>query len=292
VPTDQGYRVYVDQLMPSRDLSPRERRVIRSAVIGDQHAELWDAAVILNGTVRALSGLTRLLAVSVEPRLDEGQFEKIELVALSERKILAVLTIARGFVRTVVIELEANVDREGLEVTARLLNERLSGLPMKAIREGVRDRMRDSQGADPKILKLILNNSEEIFSTPSAESQVHLSGVPNILSLPEFSDRERMLTLTKALEHKEIFLRVMERRSGSGGLTITIGQENETGEISFCSIVSSPYRAGDLEGTVGIVGPTRMEYSKLVSLVDYTARLVGEVLEGKGKAEEKKAEPA
>jgi heat-inducible transcriptional repressor len=292
VPTDQGYRVYVDQLMEPCDLSPRERQAIRSAVLGEQNADLWDAALILNGTVRALSSITRLLAVSVEPRLVEGHFEKIELVALGDRKVLAVLTIARGFVRTVVIELEASVDREGLEATTRLLNERLSGLPMKAIREGVRERIRDSQGADPKILKLILNNSEEIFSAPSADSQLHLSGMPNILSLPEFADRERMLILTKALEHKEIFLRVLERRSGSGGLTISIGQENETGEISFCSIVSSPYQAGELKGTVGIVGPTRMEYSKLVGLVDYTARLVGEVLGGEESQPPKGTESA
>jgi len=280
VPTDIGYRVYVDQLMSPRGLSRRERHAIREAVLHEAGTSSSDAAAILTGTVRALSSITNLLAVSLEPSLDEGHFEKLELVGLGERKILAVLTIAHGFVRTVVIELEAVVDREGLQATAHLLNERLNGLPMKAIRESLRERMRDVTAADPRILKLILNNSEEIFSAPSAEAQVHYSGMPNILSLPEFADRERLLAITKALEQKEVFVRVLERKGSEGGLRITIGQENEEGEIRFCSIVSSAYQAGELEGSVGVLGPTRMEYSRLAGLVAYTARIVGEVLGG------------
>jgi heat-inducible transcriptional repressor len=277
VPTDKGYRVYVDQLMAPVALSSQERAAIREAVQIEAHGRTRDAAAILNQTVRALGTLTHLLAVSLEPSLDAGRFEKLELVALGDRKLLAVLTIEGGFLRTVVLELDAVVDRLALDETARLINERLSGLPMSAIRRSAKERMRDAAG-DPKVLKLIVNSSEDLFAPTPADGLVHYWGTPNILSLPEFSSKDRMLSLMGALEQKEIFVRILGQKTGQEGLTITIGEENREGEIDFCSIVASPYSVGDVGGSVGVVGPTRMEYSKLVTLVDYTARLVTEVL--------------
>jgi heat-inducible transcriptional repressor len=247
-------------------------------VTGESQGRVVDAATILDQTVKALSDLTHLLAVSLEPRLDQGMFEKLELVSLGDRKILAVLTIEGGFLRTVVMEFVAQVERGALDETARLLNERLSGLPMRIIRQSVQERMRDAAAADPKVLRLILNNTEDLFAPTPAEGQIHYWGTPNILSLPEFTDRERMVSLMGALEEKDIFIRILGKRAGEEGLTITIGEENPEGEICFCSIVASPYTVGEVAGSVGVVGPTRMQYSKLVSVVDYTARLVGEVL--------------
>lgn len=277
VPTDLGYRVYVDEIMRPVDLSRAERAAIREAVMPEAGSGK-DAAALLDQTVRAMGDLTRLLAVSMEPKLQEGTFEKIELVGLGDRKVLAVLTISHGFLRTVVLELDAEVDRETLEATARLLNERLAGLPMEAIRDSVQERVRDASAGDPKILKLILNRSEEIFSPEVADEGIHYWGTPNILSLPEFADRQRMLALMEALEQKDIFVRILGKHVGDEGLTITIGEENPEGEVRFCSIVTSPYRVGEVSGSLAVVGPTRMAYSRLVSVVDYAARIVSEVL--------------
>lgn len=287
VPTDMGYRMYVDELMSPRRLSPREREAIRGAVVGEPTGYVREAAVILDQTVRALGDLTRLLAVSLEPRLDKGTFEKIELVDLGAGKLLAVLTIEKGFIRTVVLELEAVVESDRLHETANLLNERLSGLPMKVIRDSVRERIRDVSQGDPKILKLIVNNSEDLFSAPYDEGSVHYWGTPNILALPEFADREKMVSLIGALEQKEIIVRILGGRRSQEGLTITIGEENPEGEIQFCSIVASPYTVGEVSGSLGVLGPTRMEYSKLVSIVDYTARIVSEALEEEPRTGEK-----
>ncbi len=278
VPTDLGYRVYVDELMAPRRLSARERVVIREAITGEPVGSTGDAAAVLDQTVRALGNLSQLLAVSLEPRLAEGTFEKIELVALGDRKILAVLTISKGFLHTVVLEFEALVDRAKLHETAALLNERLSGLPMRVIRESVHERVRDVSSGDPKILQLILNNADDLFRSGGNEEGIHYWGTPNILALPEFADREKLVSLMGALERKDIIVRVMGKRREEKGLTITIGEENEEGEIRFCSIVASPYTAGGVTGSLGVLGPTRMEYSKLVSIVDYTARLVSEAL--------------
>ena len=278
VPTDHGYRVYVDQLMMPSRLSSAEQQAIREAVVQVSSGSSRDAATILHQAVRALGEVTHLLAVSSEPRLHQGRFEKIELVGFSEHKVLAVLNISKGFLRTVVMELDVHVERDQLEETARLLNERLAGLPIRVIRDSGHDRVRDVTGGDPKVLKLILNNADELFAPASGDATIHHWGTPHILSLPEFADRERMLALVEALENKDIFLRILRRQSGGEGLTITIGEENPDGEIGFCSIVTSPYRAGEMAGSVGVVGPTRMEYARLVSAVDYTARLVGEVL--------------
>ncbi len=278
IPTSLGYRIYVDELMAPKPLSRKERATIRDAVVGEHSGHIRDAATVLDQTVRALGGLTRLLAVSFEPRLDQGTFEKIELVSLGAGKILAVLTIEKGFLRTIVLELEATVNSEALNETSGILNERLSGLPIKIIRESVRERLRDAVAKDPKILKLIVNSSDDIFASPQEDEGIHYWGTPNILSQPEFADRERMVSLMGALEEKEIIVRVLGGHRQEGGLTITIGEENADGEIKFCSVVASPYVVGEVSGSLGVLGPTRMEYSKLVSIVDYTARIVSEVL--------------
>jgi heat-inducible transcriptional repressor len=278
VPTDLGYRVYVDELMSPVKMSPGERAVIRKALFGGGKGQIRDAATILDQTVRALSGITHLLAVSLEPRLEKGFFEKIELLDLGGQKILAVLTIAKGYVRTLVLEIEAQVEGESLHKTAALINERLSGLPMRVIRESVRERMRDVSTGDPTVLKLILNNSQELFAPPSEEGDIHFSGTPHILALPEFADKERIVSLMCALEEKDIFLRILRRKTSEDGLTITIGEENQEGEMQFCSLVASPYKMGESQGSIGILGPTRMEYSKLVTIVDYTARIMSDVL--------------
>ena len=284
IPTSTGYRVYVDELMAPKKLSARERALIREAIAGVQGGgQAWDAAAILDQTVRALGTLSSLLAVSLEPRLEEGTFEKIELVSLGDRKILAVLTISRGFLRTVVLEFEAVVNREQLDETARILNERFSGLPMRVIRESFHDRIRDASCSAPNILQLILNNSDDLFQTDASEEGIHYWGTPNILALPEFADRSKLVSLMGALEQKEIIVRVMGRKRDEDGLTITIGEENEEGEIRFCSIIASPYTAGEVSGSLGVLGPTRMEYSKLVSIVDYAARLVSETLDHEGE---------
>ncbi len=277
VPTDVGYRVYVDEIMEPVELSRAERTALREAVVGEAGSSR-DAAAILDQTVRAMGGLTHLLAVSMEPKLQEGTFEKIELVGLGDLKVLAVLTISSGFLRTVVLELDAEVDRQALEATARLLNERLAGLPMQAIRDSMQERVRDVSAGDPKVIRLILNNSDEIFAPGGSDEGIHYWGTPNILSLPEFADRQRMLALMGALEQKDLFVRILGRHVGDEGLTITIGEENDEGEVRFCSIVTSPYRVGEVSGSVAVVGPTRMEYSRLVSVVDYAARIVSEVL--------------
>jgi heat-inducible transcriptional repressor len=290
IPTSHGYRMYVDELMAPSPLNRKERAAIREAVVGDQAGSIRDAASVLDQTVRALGTISRLLAVSLEPRLDLGTFQKIELVNLGAGQILAVLTIEKGFLKTIVLELEVTATAESLHETATLLNERLSGLPMKIIRESVRERMRDVSIGDPKILKLIVNNSESIFASSCDEEGIHYWGTPNILAQPEFADRERMVSLMDALEKKEIILRVLGGQNQQEGLTITIGEEHPDGEIEFCSIVASPYRVGEVSGSLGILGPTRMEYSKLVSIVDYTARIVSEALGNRADEEEDQPE--
>ncbi len=286
IPTNLGYRFYVDQLMSPKRMSARERALIRDAVAGHVcRGRTQDAAAILDQTMQALGSISSLLAVSLEPRLEEGIFEKIELVTLGDRKVLAVLTISKGFLRTVVLELDAVVDRNLLHETANLLNERLSGLPLGVIRESVRERVSDVSFGDPKILQLILNNAEDLFQTDAGGEGIHYWGTPNILAQPEFADRTRLVSLMQALEEKDIIVRVMGRKREDEGLTITIGEENEDGEITFCSIVASPYTAGEVSGSLGILGPTRMEYSKLVSIVDYTARLVSEAFDEEAGAQ-------
>ena len=127
----------------------------------------------------------------------------------------------------------------------------------------------------------VRKNPQMADSTPTPVAQE--GPEPNFDKWPRVErptpQKERMVSLMGALEEKDIFLRILGSKTGEEGLTITIGEENQEGEIQFCSIVASPYLAGEGCGSIGVLGPTRMEYSKLVTIVDYTARVMSEVLE-------------
>jgi heat-inducible transcriptional repressor len=108
--------------------------------------------------------------------------------------------------------------------------------------------------------------------------QVHLGGATNILSQPEFEDHDKLKPLIGFIEEKKLLAELFATKGTGEGITITIGEEIERGEIKSCSFVTSHYQAGGLKGIIGIIGPTRMRYSKLISLVDYTAKLLSEIL--------------
>jgi heat-inducible transcriptional repressor len=137
--------------------------------------------------------------------------------------------------------------------------------------------LKEASSADPRLIKIFLDSAENLLNLTETE-EMHLGGTTNILDQPEFKDREKLKGLIKVLEEKKLLSALISSQGIKEGITITIGKEIERGEIQSCSLVTSPYRAGKVKGTIGIIGPTRMKYSKLVSLVEYTAKRLSEVL--------------
>jgi heat-inducible transcriptional repressor len=273
IPTDKGYRIYVDTLLEPEELTPSEEEQIKSEILID-YAAVED---LLEQTSRVLAGVSNQLGVTIAPRFDQGILTRIDLIPVAEKKVLVVLAVKHGLVRTVLLEAESNLRTQELHKTADILNERLCGLTLGDIKASMDQRLKEASTADPKLIKLFLDSSENLLNFPETE-QMHLGGTTNIVDQPEFKDRDKLRSLIELIEEKRFLAELICAKGIKDGITITIGKEIERGEMQSCSLVTSTYKAGKLSGTIGIIGPTRMRYAKLVSLVDYTAKLLSEIL--------------
>jgi heat-inducible transcriptional repressor len=273
IPTDKGYRVYVDSMMGREALSSVEEEQIRREIHPD-YAAVED---ILEQTSRVLAAVSKQLGITISPRFDKGVLTRIDLIPVADKKILVVLAVKHGLVRTVLLEAESNLSTEQVEKTVSVLNERLCGLTLGEIKDSMDLRLKEATSADPRLIKIFLDSAENLLNFTETE-EMHLGGTTNILDQPEFKDREKLKGFIQVLEEKKLLSELISSQGIKEGITITIGNEIERGEIQSCSLVTSPYRAGKVKGTIGVIGPTRMKYSKLVSLVEYTAKRLSEVL--------------
>ncbi|MEW6049802.1 MAG: heat-inducible transcriptional repressor HrcA [Candidatus Zixiibacteriota bacterium] len=273
VPTDIGYRVYVDYLLKPQKLTAAEEQAIRQTMLKEGRS----INEILGQTAKLLSDITSQLGVTIAPKFEEGKLQSIRLIPIADSRIMAVVVVGSGLARSVILEIEVSVADTSLTEVESLLNERLAGLTLACIRDTISQRMAAVTG-HARLLKLIVDSKEKIWTEDRA-GDIRISGTDQLLAKPEFADRDRLSRLMKLLEDGKLLSDFLTQ-AHEEGLVITIGRENRIREILNCSVVTSTYRIGNITGTIGIIGPTRMAYDKLVSVVEYTARSITEVLSG------------
>ncbi len=274
VPTDRGYRFYVDALLRPENLTLAEEEKIKNELLSEQPAAFEE---ILEQTSKILANVSQQLGVSIAPNFEKGVLTRIKLIPVAERKILVVLAVKSGLVRTILLEVDSEIRQSSLEETEQVLNERLCGLTLGEIKESKKERLQEVTGGDAKLLHLFLDTSDNMMAALESD-QLHLGGTTNILNQPEFKDRQKLRSLIQVLEEKKLLVELISAKRIQEGITITIGKELPQDGIQSCSLLTSSYQAGGIKGTVGVIGPTRMPYSKLISIVDYTAKLLSEVL--------------
>ena len=273
VPTDLGYRVYVDYLLQPNKLNQDIKDKIRQNMLKEGRG----INEILGQTCRILSDITTQLGVTIAPRFDAGILRRLELIPLSRDRLMAVVVVKSGLARSVIIEIETEVSDKLLGEVEQVLNERLIGLTLGEIRETISNRLSDISGKG-RLINVLIDSKEKIWSD-SAPDSIHLAGADRLITQPEFASQEKLSELLKALENGQVLTEFL-RNQEFEGLVITIGKENRFVEAMNCSLVTSTYKVGNIKGTVGIIGPTRMPYSQLVSVVEYAARTISEVLGG------------
>jgi heat-inducible transcriptional repressor len=280
IPTDQAYRFYVDQIMQPHPLTDieRERLVQEIEVRGSSAVDR-----IVQRAIRALSVLSKELGVAVAPSLEEAIIERLELIQVSSAKILMVMTIRSGFVHTVYVDFPGEVQPDVLASVTRVLNERLGGLTLHEVRETLPDRLRDTGvgegGGAEELLNIFIHSGSELFDwMPSKGGQVHLGQTSVLAAQPEFNTGEQLKGLIQLTEQRALLAEVLGNREHGGGLKITIGSENPEEALSDFTLVTAEYHVGQLKGVIGVIGPTRMPYEKVIAIVDYTSTLVNQVL--------------
>lgn len=277
IPTDQAYRFFVDRLIHPAVLSDAEREHLA------QEIDIPSTGVerLVRRATRALSMLALELGVAIAPRLETAILERLDLVRASSHKVLMVLTLGGGVVRTVYVDLEGDAPDDVLRNVTMVLNERLSGLTLKEIRETLPRRLRDASDdeASTEVLNIFMQAGGELFDLPgTAEGGLHLGHASVLASQPEFASGEQLKELIQLTERTDVLSSALRSLDHRSGLRVTIGGENDDENLSGFTLVTSEYRMGNLRGVIGVIGPTRMPYEKVISIVDYTSSLVSKIL--------------
>jgi heat-inducible transcriptional repressor len=270
IPTDKGYRFYVDTLLRLKPILPADRQHIHQELEGN-----WKSVQeVLSHTAQVLGMVCKEVGVALAPRLYAGVFQRIELIPVAHRKVLLVLMLTSGLVRNIVAEVDSDIPAGVLTDACRFLNERLSGCSLRDIKTQFDKRLEDVPPINRKVIQLFIQYTDYLFDFQENE-QVHFGGTTHIVSQPEFStDSGRLSRLLEFLEHKQTVSRWLHQRPHDHQVTITIGHEHPQGEIQACSVVTSMYQIGNMTGVIGVIGPTRMPYSRLVAIVGYTSRVL------------------
>lgn len=280
IPTDKAYRVYVDALMRVQPVTlPDKERLAEQIGAGGNSA----IEAILRRAAQSLGVLSQELGVALGPRLDQTILQKLELVRLTSEKLILVLTLGGGTVRTIFIEVKGEIADDAIAEVQMVLNERLAGSSLAQIRATLGSRLRDATpvvGGTTELLNIFVQEGEQLFDVASpAEDQAVVLGQASLLAdKPEFASGESMRRLIALTETRTQLAELLRNRPHSPGVSITIGDEHGTQLLGGLTLVTAEYRAGSLTGVIGVIGPTRMPYEKVISLVTHTSSLVTDLL--------------
>ncbi len=267
VPTDKGYRIFVNSLMNLETLSLSEKDIISS-----QLNSLNSPDEIIMLTSKLISEISNQLGVVTAPRFTEGKLEKIEIISLSSTKLMVILSIEAGLVKTIMMEVKSDISRSILEKVSSLLNEKLSGLTLRDIKETFGDRLRDSVSEESGLIRLFIESSDKIFDETVLKSKMHISGTQNLLQQKEFISISNYKSIVELVNQDDMIVHILKKNENENGdISVTIGKENNEKQFEQLSVLQTQYKIGSMTGTIGIIGNKRMNYPKLIPLVNYIA---------------------
>ncbi len=284
IPTRSGYRVFVDSLLKVEPLAPRQMRRLRQGLKPPEEGTDQMAGEVS----RMVAKMTRMAGLVTVPRRNSVAWRHIEFLRLSDRRVLAVLVLDDREVQNRVLEFDRDYPPEILTAAANYLNEQFAGRPLSSVRSGLLDAMRDDMRSLNELAQTALSLGERMFSLDQAgDGDYVLAGETNLMGFTELADLDRLKALFEAFNRKREILEVLDRALAAPGVQVFIGEESGYAVLGDLSVVVSSYGGEDRPlGVVGVIGPTRMAYQRVIPVVDVTARLLGTAL-GKRESAEK-----
>ncbi len=275
IPTDKGYRYYVDGLLDPVRLSQRDKTLIDES-LSRVASEFGEAMEIIP---KILSRLSRHVGYVITPPIREAVLKHIEFVSLQEKRVLCVFVDRSGVVSHRMIEVEEEYAQADLDRAGRYLVEEFTGLTLGDIRARLVGLMVQEKAAFDVLLKSVVNLGTRYLNAEQDERRLVLEGTTNIMKHPEFADMDTMRRLFETFEEKQHLVNLLDRCLDAPGVRIVIGSETDDPALKNLALVASPYQVDERSsGIVGLLGPTRMEYERAVALVDYISRLLSSLL--------------
>ena len=273
IPTDSGYRFYVDSLMQRSKLSRVEESRIEQGI----RPSRGQAEELVQGVSRILSNLSRYASVVLAPKFAQNTWRRMNFVHLNRERILVVLMADSGLVQQKVIAIDELIEQPELDRISNYLNSVLGGVTLHEVRKRIIAQMAEERDEFNRLMQRALELSNKTLE--GEEEHVYIGGTANIAHQPEFADVKKMKNIFAAFEEKSKLVKILDYCLTQEGLRIIIGRESEIREMRDLSLIASPYKSGDhVVGVLGIVGPKRIAYDRMVALVDCTARLVSKLL--------------
>lgn len=273
VPTAKGYRLFVDSLLTVQPLQQAQLRELQLQLQPDQPQRVISAASHL------LSELTRFAGVVVTGRKAGTRIRQLEFVGLSERRILLIIVTQTGDVQNRILLTQRPYTGDELTRATNFLNQHFAGLEFDEIRDRIREELLQLREDMSDLMSAAISAGEEAISETSASSYV-LSGERNLLEVEELSSNMgRLRDLFRLFEQKTGLLQLLEVSRNAEGVQIFIGGESGITSLDDCTVVTAPYKVdGQIVGSLGVIGPTRMAYERVIPIVDITARLLSSAL--------------
>ena len=270
VPTDKGYRFYVDSLLDSYSFSLSEEFSIKPEMIGNE----IQLDTIFQSITKMLSMVSKYAGVILSPQPDYAVVKRMDLIPLDNNEIICVIVTRTGKIINKKVVISSNPLAESLYGFSKYLTEGMSGHTLQEIKDKVLDRLRNEKDSNHLALDIA-----ELAMIESGKSELHIEGIENLLRIPEMVENERLNSLLNIIEEKDIIRYILEKTMGDEGVSTLIGEEIDDPRVSGCSMISTSYKIGNKNvGVVGVMGPTRMDYKRVVPLVDYTGRIVSDFL--------------
>ena len=280
VPTARGYRLFVDTLVRYRTPEGNDLERLQSRL----REEAETSSSLLGSVSRMLSEITSLAGVVSSPRGSHFILRQIEFLPLSDNRVLVILVVNDREVQNRILHVDRQYDASELVQAANFINEHYAGSDLTTIRDQIvadLDRLRDDM--NQAMIDIIAAAQSALAPPDEGRSEVLVAGETNLMTFAELSDIETLKRLFDAFSKKRLILELLERSLNANGVQVFIGEESGFQILDDCSIVTAPYRIDDdTIGVLGVIGPTRMAYDRVVPVVDLTAKLLGRALNQRG----------
>ncbi len=263
IPSSKGYRFYVDGLIPPKPVSDEEKALIDRWY----KARVRRIDEVFRETARLISQVTKNVSMVLAPQISSAAFRCLQFLPLDDHRAIAVIMTDAGFVENKIVEMPSGAEFEDFQRMAGVINRCLAGQTLRSIEGPAMKQIRD-EIQDESLYESALEVIQRALDFEKKE-RLYLGGATHMMEQPEFHDVDRIKDILLMLEEEELIKDILHAHMGDG-LEVTIGQENENSRIKDCSIITATYHLdGELLGTIAVLGPTRMEYGKAMSLLEY-----------------------
>jgi heat-inducible transcriptional repressor len=274
IPTAKAFRYYVNSLLVPRALGKRDLQVLDN-LITHRYSHVEE---IMGDASRMLANLCKYAGIVVEPKMDFMLFKEVEFVKLSKSTVLVVFVTSSGMVHTRLVSISEELPQELLADMKGYMNEKCEGLPFYSLRKKILEDMTRDRDDFHSLLDKVMDVLEEIVGNEEGR-EVYIEGTSKIIDVPELSNISRLRELFRAFEKKEKLLKLLDRSMEQEGIHVIMGSECDVKEMRDMSVITASYRIDERnQGILGVIGPLRMNYSRIIPIVNHTAQAVTDLL--------------